>query len=94
MARIKTINRYNAIRDQAMAVLGTFEKQAAARTAWNSVNAAIVERANAKRPTPKVFEVHHEVETARKAFLLAVVDGHDMATCENAARAAVKLETI
>lgn len=40
---------------------------------WEAVHGEIAARADAKRPKPKMYEVHHEVELARMAFLEALM---------------------
>ena len=42
---------------------------------WNVVCDRVEQHAIKRRPKPKVFEVHHMTETARKAYLTAVAAG-------------------
>lgn len=46
--------------------IGRFEEGAAG---WKQIADAIKARAEVKRPSPKVFEVHHEMEVARMTYL-------------------------
>lgn len=50
--------------------------------AWNRVCDRIEERALAKRPKPKSFEVHHETEAARAALMTAIAEGRTVETAE------------
>lgn len=43
--------------------------------AWNRVCDKIETRAQAMRPKPRVFELRHEMSTARLALLRAVAEG-------------------
>ena len=54
--------------------------------AWSAVAQKIEERAGKARPAPKVYEVHHETQVARQAFLTAIVSGQ---TVEEATTAAL-----
>lgn len=45
------------------------------KAAWSRVCDKIEARALAKRPKPRVFEVHHETEIARIALLTAIAEG-------------------
>lgn len=47
----------------------------AMNAAWNRICDKIEARALARRPKPKVFEVHHDLQVARLAFLEGVVAG-------------------
>ncbi len=47
----------------------------AALAAWDRVAQKIDDRAASTRPKMKVFEVHHQQETARFALLLAIAQG-------------------
>lgn len=51
------------------------EAETAIKAGWNVVCDKIEKRALAKRPKPKVFEVHHETEVARLAYLKAIAEG-------------------
>lgn len=83
-------------RDEALAKAKTRcasdpDIEAEARAAWERVFARIADRASAKRPTPKVFEVHHEQTVARETLLRAIGLGQSPAEGEAAALAAVGL---
>lgn len=59
--------------------------------AWNRVVDRIEKHALALRPKPKVFEVHHLNETARKALLQSFAAGNAVDAAETAALEAIKL---
>lgn len=63
------------------------EQAKAAQVWWNAVCDALHAHYIAQRPKPKSFEVHHANETARKAFLEALVCGDDFPACKAAALA-------
>ena len=67
------------------------ELKAAARAAWTRVADAIESRAAKKWPPMKVFEVHHEMTTARAALLRAIAYGQSVKHAEDVARDAVGL---
>lgn len=82
----------NEISDAAKLILAKSAKTADdAMLAWGRVCDKIEARALATRPKPRSFEVHHETQVARLAFLTALVAGGDLSTCETAALAAVAL---
>ena len=56
------------------------DREEALRTEWRKACAAIETHMLARRPKPRSFEVHHVIETARKAFLSAFVRGEALAT--------------
>lgn len=58
---------------------------------WNEVCDAIEKRALAARPKPKVFEVHHETQVARAAFLIDVAGDAELDAAKQTALAAVGL---
>lgn len=60
--------------------------------AWNRLLDDVEKRALAARPKPKVYEVHHETETARLAFLTKIAEGGSEAEAEAAGRARIGLE--
>lgn len=66
--------------------------EAAIKAGWNAICDKIEKRALAKRPKPKVFEVHHETEVAKLAYLTAIVEGKTNEVAQGAAEAAVGLE--
>ena len=45
------------------------------QVSWNLICDRIEKRAIERKPKPKSFEVHHECEVARLAFLKAIVEG-------------------
>jgi len=59
---------------------------------WNRVCDLIEKRALSCRPKPKSFEVRHECEVARKAFLTAIVEGRGVKIAEDESRLAVNLD--
>lgn len=62
------------------------------RAAWVSVCDEIEARALQAKMKPKVYEVLHEIETARAAFMIAAADGKfDAAKAKQAAFYSVKL---
>lgn len=56
----------------------------AAQAAWDRICTAIEKRALAARPRPKVFEVHHETQVCRAAFLTVIADGGTIEQAETA----------
>lgn len=82
----------NQISDAAKLILSKSEKKADDATlAWGRVCDKIEARALTTRPKPRSFEVHHETQVARLAFLTALVAGANMSACETAALEAVAL---
>jgi len=67
---------------------------AAAQVWWNAVCDALHAHYIAQRPKPKSFEVHHANETARAAFLQALVDGADFPACKAAALARIGIDEV
>jgi hypothetical protein len=64
---------------------------AGAKDAWVRVCDAIEARALKARPLPKAYEVRHETDTARAAFLTAIANGETPRAAEAAAKTRVKL---
>lgn len=52
------------------------------QSGWGRICDKIEQRALAARPKPKVFEVHHETQTARLVFLTAIVAGRSVEMSE------------
>lgn len=67
---------------------------AGATAGWGIVIDWINDRAQAKSPKPKVFEVHHETEVAREEFLTALKNGDpvDAAVLKAANRIGISTE--
>jgi len=66
------------------------EKRAVANKGWLVVNDEIVARASAKKPRPKVYEVHHEAQVAMVAFVEGFEKG-GITLARSMAREAIKL---
>ena len=59
--------------------------------AFDRVLDKIGDRAKARRPVARVFEVHHENEVARLALFTAIAEGRSIEKAENEALARVGL---
>lgn len=58
---------------------------------WNEICDAIEARALQARIKPKSFEIHHETETARYAYLLAYCNGKSIVVAKNEGLKSIKL---
>jgi hypothetical protein len=61
------------------------------RRGWHMVCDALEVHHKARRPVPKVFEVHHMNEVARAAYLIAIASGHAVADAVAASKKKVGL---
>ena len=75
----------------ALLMCANTEVAKASYDAWNAVCDELEHHFKEKKPKMKVFEMHHTIETARRAFLSAMVDKQDMLACISAALRAVRL---